>query len=72
MFDLKNDPMEQTNVADRHPDVAKSLFRKLTARIMQSQALGLAVTTPPEATPDFLKGLRSLGYVGEGEEDEDR
>jgi arylsulfatase A-like enzyme len=31
LFDLKNDPGEKTNVADRHPDIAKDLEARLLA-----------------------------------------
>jgi len=67
LVDLKEDPLETTNVAALHPDEVKRLRALLDAALAASRARGdgLRSTTPVihEMEPDELQDLKELGYV---------
>lgn len=58
LYDLRADPYEQVNLAQRMPELAKTLRRQL-------DALRTARDAPPSAVPPpaALEKLRALGYV---------
>jgi arylsulfatase A-like enzyme len=63
LFDLRKDPQELNNVADRHPEIVRQYLELLQARIEQSRQLAQAPGEMPEATEEYLQQLRSLGYL---------
>ena len=60
LFDLAADPGEHTDVADRHPDVARRLEGALgeLAGSPRTPAAGTVILDP-----ETLEQLRALGYV---------
>lgn len=65
LFDVVKDPLDQTNLADQHPDVVKRLAKALEGfRGMASQAkLKPDSEAAGSMTPEQLQRLRSLGYI---------
>jgi arylsulfatase A-like enzyme len=65
LFDVARDPLDQVNVADRHPDVVQRLAKTLDGwRTMAAAArLKPDSETTGNLTPEQLQRLRSLGYV---------
>jgi len=65
LFDVVRDPLDQVNVADKHPDVVQRLARMLSGW----HATAVAARLKPDSessgtmTPEELQRLRSLGYV---------
>ena len=60
LYDLRSDPLEQTDVASDHPDRVRRLSRLLEARSTQLCGGGQGDQEIPE---DLRKELESLGYV---------
>jgi arylsulfatase A-like enzyme len=65
LFDVANDPLDQKNVADQHPDVVKRLAKAIEG--FRSMASAARLKPDSEAadkmTPEQLQRLRSLGYI---------
>ena len=65
LFDATRDPLDQTNVADEHPDVVKRLAKALEG--FRGMATAARLKPDSEATgnmtPEQLQRLRSLGYI---------
>jgi arylsulfatase A-like enzyme len=65
LFDAVRDPLDQANVADKHPDVVKRLAKTLEG----FKAMAAAARLKPDSettgnmTPEQLQRLRSLGYI---------
>jgi len=65
LFDYRNDPLDQKNVAAQHPDVVERLSRELQAW----QAKAAAAQPKPDAdaaktmSGEDLERLRALGYI---------
>jgi arylsulfatase A-like enzyme len=65
LFDYRNDPLDQKNVAAQHPDVVERLSRELQAW----QAKAAAAQPKPDAdaaktmSGEELERLRALGYI---------
>jgi hypothetical protein len=66
LYDLQADPGEQRNLADAQPQVVARLYAQLEQRIAASAPLRRGAAEP-EAAPnqEYLRTLRSLGYVGD-------
>jgi arylsulfatase A-like enzyme/Tfp pilus assembly protein PilF len=62
LYDLTNDPREQTNLADREPARTEALRRALNALMPD----GAARMAPDRMDRDTVERLASLGYVGAG------
>jgi arylsulfatase A-like enzyme len=63
LYDLAEDPGEQTNVVDARPDVAERFRDLLRARIQRIERTSADVTVPEiDAGPGVDERLRALGY----------
>lgn len=67
LYDLDVDPSETMNVMDDHPEVVKTLVRRLDARLAEEAALAAEVHDRYEAEilpmgEDEIRALRALGY----------
>ena len=63
LYDLREDPGEQTNLAHKHPERVE----KFTAVVAAFERQNRPTTATPEQieiTPEELEALRALGYVG--------
>ncbi|HEX5009815.1 MAG TPA: sulfatase [Planctomycetota bacterium] len=68
LYDLKNDPGEDTNVAPNGGPVLQE-FQKLYAgyeAMVQMEQAGSAEQAPVEMTPEMRKQLEALGYIDAG------
>jgi arylsulfatase A-like enzyme len=65
LFDAARDPLDQTNVADKHPEVVQRLAKALEGwRTMAAKArLKPDAENTGTMTPEQLQRLRSLGYI---------
>ena len=64
LFDHAKDPLDQTNVADQHPDTVKQLTEELTAWREWAEEKALPEADSTEGLSDEeLRRLRSLGYI---------
>lgn len=61
LFNLREDPGEQQNIAGAHPELVSELQPEL-ARWRQAVG-GDLLTPPPDISPDARATLRALGYV---------
>ncbi len=64
LYDLVTDPAETTNIASAQLDVVESMAQHLT---VQREAFQPA--RPTGVSPERMRQLRSLGYVGDEEDD---
>jgi arylsulfatase A-like enzyme/Tfp pilus assembly protein PilF len=63
LYDLQNDPVEQTNLAPSNPQRVAALERAM--REMTAATSGASKPqTPQQVDPDVEERLRALGYVG--------
>ncbi len=58
LYDLREDPTEQRDVASRFPEIASELRRELAPFVPETRPV-----TPPEPPEDLVETLRRLGYV---------
>jgi arylsulfatase A-like enzyme len=65
LYDLETDPGERTNLADRHPAVARKLGVELGKRVRAARTQGEAVerTAAPSLSDEETRRLRALGYA---------
>lgn len=65
LFDAVRDPLDQTNLADKHPDVVKRLAKTIEGFRGMATAAKLKPDTEATSTmtPEQLQRLRSLGYI---------
>jgi arylsulfatase A-like enzyme len=63
LFDLRNDPAEQYDLAGQYPEFAFELLGLIQDRIAESRTLALETAEPPPETPEEIERLRSLGYI---------
>ena len=64
LFDRARDPLDQTNLADQHPDIVKQLIQDLTAWRKWAEENALPEADSTEGLSDKeLRRLRSLGYI---------
>ena len=63
LFDLRSDPGEHLNLADRHPEIARQLARMLQDRIEASRAFAHPPENAPTPDLDYIDALRELGYI---------
>jgi arylsulfatase len=65
LFDAARDPLDQVNVADKHPDVVQRLAKALEGWHAMAAAARLKPDTEATGnmTPEQLQRLRSLGYI---------
>ena len=65
LFDYASDPLDQTNLADKHPDVVKRLAKTIEGFRGMATAAKLKPDTEATSTmtPEQLQRLRSLGYI---------
>jgi arylsulfatase A-like enzyme len=65
LFDVVRDPLDQTNIADNHPEIVQRLAKALEGwRAMAVKARLKPDTENTGAmTPEQLQRLRSLGYI---------
>jgi hypothetical protein len=61
LYDLKRDPGERNNVADRHPELVTQLKGELASVESVGESSGLRMSAEEEATLE--KRLRELGYL---------
>jgi len=62
LYDVRRDPLETDNLADRHPQLARSLWEELNGALAELQRLSLA--EPKNVLEEMdLERLRSLGYI---------
>jgi arylsulfatase A-like enzyme len=65
LFDAVRDPLDQLNVADKHPEIVQRLAKALAGW----QTMAVAARLKPDSettgnmTPEQLQRLRSLGYI---------
>jgi len=62
LFDVRSDPKEQENLANRHPKRCNDMMSDLKL-ILQTLSQKHLKARPPSLTPDEIERLRSLGYV---------
>src|SRR5208283_2683433 len=65
MYDLTQDPGEQTNLVGKQPQVAQGLRSRLEAMLKRLEAAALP-RSPSTVDPEAVKRLESLGYVSGG------
>lgn len=64
LFERAKDPLDQTNVADQHPEIVKQLGEDLTAWRKWAEENALPEADSTEGlSDDELRRLRSLGYI---------
>ena len=63
LYDLREDPGEQTNLAQTHPERVEE-FRAAVAAFEQQNRPVTLTPEQVEITPEELEALRALGYVG--------
>jgi arylsulfatase A-like enzyme len=65
LFDAVRDPLDQVNVADKHPDVVQRLAKAIEGWRVMATAARLKPDTEATGnmTPEQLQRLRSLGYI---------
>ena len=64
LFDRAKDPLDQTNLADQHPDLVKQLSEDLIAWRKWAEENALPEADSTEGLSDEeLRRLRSLGYI---------
>ncbi|MFT7464251.1 MAG: arylsulfatase A-like enzyme [Pseudohongiellaceae bacterium] len=64
LFDLNDDPHEQRNVGDAHPEVLQQLQAKVE-RFIDDFQQGSEGESEELMDPEVLTQLRALGYIGE-------
>jgi arylsulfatase A-like enzyme len=65
LFDLRVDPREQNNLARQHPERVEQLERELQRVVATAVMSGEAIRGQSSpVSPEVLKRLRSLGYLG--------
>ena len=62
LYDVLNDPGEQNNLADRHPERVAS-YRQLAEPRLATWLQGTAGEEGVELSQEQIEALRSLGYV---------
>jgi choline-sulfatase len=60
LFDLRSDPGEHLNLADRHPEIAQQLARMLQDRIEASRAFAHPPENAPAPDLDYIEALKDL------------
>ena len=63
LFDLRADPGELTNLADRQPELVQSLLLRL-AQHRRGEVNDYEEEVPEDVDPDLRKRLQALGYLG--------
>jgi hypothetical protein len=65
LFDRKNDPLDQKDVAAEHPEIVERLKKELQAWRKQAESMRLKPDSQLSATlsAEELERLRALGYV---------
>ncbi len=63
LYDLRQDPDEEVDVQQRHPDVLQRM-RSIVARIVEDAQGPEAPRVPEDLDPELEKQLRALGYIG--------
>ena len=66
LFDLSNDPLESTDIADQHPDLVAGFERRLKAIVHGTDVTVSPDEVPEEIDEELREQLRALGYVGDG------
>ena len=64
LYDLREDPGEQHNLAGAQPDLAAAIRERATSWLEACRAHAAAVAPEQgDLTPEQLERLRTLGYV---------
>ncbi|MEA2521379.1 MAG: hypothetical protein QOI81_1025 [Actinomycetota bacterium] len=64
LYDFANDPLEQTDVAGRHPEVVETLAAQLNARTAEWAAWeGVRTEPTPAEAREIEQRLEDLGYI---------
>ena len=64
LYDLENDPFEQTNLTDERPEITEKLKEKLLWRMGENERLGESYSSSAaELENETREALRNLGYV---------
>jgi len=65
LYDHRKDPLDQVNLADKHPQIVQRLVEELKAWKDKAAAARLASDSELEKnlTSEQLEHLRSLGYI---------
>jgi tetratricopeptide (TPR) repeat protein len=66
LYNLANDPREESNLAEQEPDRFDEMSRRLESRLSSITAIHSPVATSRELDDEALRKLESLGYVGGG------
>jgi arylsulfatase A-like enzyme/tetratricopeptide (TPR) repeat protein len=63
LFDLTQDPGEQTNLLQQHPDIAREMKESLD-RLMEESSQGAPTPQAANLDRETIEKLSALGYVG--------
>ena len=63
LYDYENDPMDQTNVAEDHPDIVAGLAAELAAWHERALAVRIEEADDADLSPEEEARLRALGYI---------
>jgi len=63
LYDIRDDPLEQVNLANKHPEIVKSLKRKLEKTVDTSYFGPKEFPHADETDKEMIKRLRALGYI---------
>jgi arylsulfatase A-like enzyme len=63
LYNLARDPAEKQNLADREPERARDLLRRIAAQDRENAKRSHRVQGTEELPENVVEGLRSLGYV---------
>lgn len=63
LFDLENDPFENTNIAQNHPLIVKNLEKKISDLINNPISVKVKEETSEEDTKKIEEELKKMGYL---------
>ena len=66
LFDLTNDPLESTDIAEEYPELVAGFERRLQAIVQGTDVTAAPEEVPAEIDEELRKQLEALGYIGDG------
>ena len=65
LYDWRNDPGEQTNLIESHPEIADELREQLRSQLntLNRQASTMSKPQVADMSPRNIERLKSLGYI---------